>query len=149
MTEFDENEIHHELYLHILWSTIGQKSLIPHSAERFLYNYMCDLALTEKCHLIGGCIFGDHIQIVIKFSSQTILSDLVKNFKVGSLLWLRTNFHELKEFDWQRSDFSFTVGIEEVGAVLEKIKNSKRFVQEVYSLLDQNKIEYNPLEVLK
>ncbi len=148
MKEFDENEIHHELYLHLLWSTIDQKPLISHAVERFLYDYLCDMALTQKCHLIGGCIFDDHIQIVLKFSPDTVLSDLIKNLKVASMLWLRTNFRELREFEWQKSEFAFTVDIDEVGELLGKIKNSKTFEQEVYSLLAQNKMEYDRLEVL-
>jgi len=149
MQWFDEDEIQHELYVHLLWSTAGQKSLIPQSVEQGLCDYLRDLALTAKCHLIGGCVSADHIQMVIKFSPETILSDLIQDFKLASTWWLRTHFHALRDFDWQKSDFSFTVDFEEVGELVENTKNSKSFEQEIYYLLDQNKIHYDPLEVLE
>src|SRR6478735_4614400 len=107
MKEFDENEIHHEMYAHLLWSTTSQKPLITPAIVSHLYDYLGDLTLDEGCHLIGGSIFCDHIQLVIKFSPDTIFSDLITNLKVASSLWVRTNFPEIEGFEWQKSDFGF------------------------------------------
>ena len=116
---------------------------------RHLYNYLCDLALNEGCHLIGGSVFCDHVQLVIKFSPTTILSNLITNLRVASLLWIRTNFPEIERFEWQKSDFGFTVGVDEVGALIERIKKAKLFKEEAFSLLDQNEMKYASIEVLE
>ena len=149
MKERDEDEIYHEMYVHLLWSTISQKPLITPSVVPHLYDYLCNLTLNEGCHLIGGSVFCDHIQLVIKFTPDTIFSDLVTNLKVASLLWIRTNFPEIERFEWQKSDFGFTVGVDEVGALIERIKKAKLFKEEVFSLLDQNEMKYDSVEVLE
>lgn len=149
MKEFDEDEIYSEMYVHLLWSTTSQKPLIIPSVIPRLYNYLYDLTLSEGCDLIGGSLFCDHIQLVIKFTPDTILSDLITNLKVGSSLWMRTNFPTVEGFKWQGSDFLFTVDIDEVGALIERIKNAKLFKEEVLSLLDQNEIKYDSIEVLE
>lgn len=149
MKEFDENEIHHELYIHLLWSTKCQQSSITPNVIPHLYQYLCNLTFNEGCHLIGGSVFPDHIQLVIRFSPDTILSDLITNLKVASSLWIRTNFSEMERFEWQGSDFGFTVGVDEVGALIERIKEAKLFKEEVFPLLDESEMEYDPVEVLE
>lgn len=149
MKEFDEDEIVHEMYVHLLWSTKGQKPLIKPSIVPHLYDYLSTLTLNEGCHLIGGGIFCDHIQLVIKFNPDTLVSDLIINLKVASSLWMRTHFPEIEEFEWQESDFGFTVGVDEVGDTIEQIKKAKLFKEVVFSLLDQNKMKYDFVEVLE
>ncbi len=149
MKDRDEDEIIHEMYVHLLWSTISQKPLITSSIVPHLYDYLCNSTLNEGCHLIGGSVLCDHIQLVIKFTPDTIFSDLITNLKVASFLWVRTNFLEIGSFEWQKSDFGFTVGMDEVGVLIERIKKAKLFKEEVFSLLDQNEMKYDPLEVLE
>jgi hypothetical protein len=113
---------------------VDNKSKTPNKASvvPYLYDYLCNLTLNEGCHLIGGSVFCDHIQLVIKFTPDTIFSDLITNLK-----------------EWQESDFGFTVGVDEVGALIERIKKAKLFKEEVFSLLDQNKMKYDSVEVLE
>lgn len=149
MKEDDEDEIVHEMYVHLLWSTIGQKPLITLHVVPHLYDYLCDVTLSEGCHLIGGNVFCDHVQLLIKFTPDTMLSDLITNLKVASLLWIRTNFPEIEGFEWQKSDFGFTVGVDEVGALIDSIKIAKLFKEEIFSLLDRNEMKYDPIEVIE
>lgn len=148
MKEFDENEIYHEMYIHLLWSTLDQKNILPSPFPQ-LYNYLSDLTLNEGCNLVGGSVHSDHIQLVIKFTPYTVVSNLITNLKVGSLLWMRTNFLRIKNFEWQKSDFGFTVGTAEVCDLIDKIKNAKSFKEEVIILLDQNEMEYDLIEVFE
>lgn len=149
MKEFDEDEIYHEMYVHLLWSTAKQQPSIPSSLFPSLYSYMCDSALTHECYVIAGQVFTDHIQLIVKFSPHTPLTDLIKTLKLSSLLWLRTNFPTMKNFEWQGSDFAFSVSSEEVGSLIEKIQNAKAFSEEVLLLLDQNEMQHDLLEVLE
>jgi putative transposase len=149
MKEFYEDEIHHELYLHVLWSTLRQKPIISSYIGQHLYAYICDLALTYECYVIGGRVCEDHLQLVLKFNPNLAIEILLTSLKVATSLWIRTNYPEMKDFEWQKSDFAFTVGFEEVGSVLEKIKNTKSFLKDVYLLLNQTHMEYDKLEVLE
>lgn len=145
----DENEIHHELYVHILCSTKNQQHLITSSLTHFLYRYMCEQALSLDCHVIGGQVFSDHFQLVVKFTSEVSVSDLMVTLKTATSLWLRTNFSELKQFEWQKSDFAFSVSYEEVSTVIDKITKAKSFIDEIYPLLESVHFTDDLQEVLE
>lgn len=147
--EIDEDEIYHELYARILWSVETQQSLIVPAMAQKIYNYLCDVALKHDSHVIGGKVFQDHVQLIIKFSPHYSFEDLLKNLKVASMLWIRTNFPSMKSFEWQKSDFAFSLGSQDVGSVIEKINNTKSFLDEVHSLLEEHEIQYDRQEILE
>ncbi|MGZ3732848.1 MAG: transposase [Parachlamydiaceae bacterium] len=75
-----------EMYYHLLWSTKDQRSPISCSCASQLYSLIYDLALSVKCHVIEGQVFSDHVQLVVKGSSDTSLENLMTNFKLGTVL---------------------------------------------------------------
>lgn len=137
------------MYIHLLWSTKDQKPLIGPSITQSLYPYLCQMALTHECHAIAGQVCQDHVQIIIKISPNTRLSDLITTLKVASSIWMRTNFPALRDFEWQKSDFSFSVSFEEVGSLIEKIKQAQTFLSEIPFVLEQNGMKYEPSEMLE
>ena len=146
--DFDEDVIYGGMYIHLAWSTKNQQRLLS-SIDQYLYEYMCDLVLPHQCDVIYGRVFSDHVQLVVNFSPDISLYNLLTNLKVATALLIRTNFPELKDFEWQKSDFGFTVSVDEVGALIERIKKAKLFKEEVFSLLDQNEMKYDSVEVLE
>lgn len=148
MDEYDEDLVYHEIYFHFIWSTDKQEQLMTPSIASALYAYIGDLALTQECHLIGGQVHTDHLQLIVKATPNNALGTLLATLKDFSSVWLRTNIPTMKDFKWQKSDFAFGVSFSEVGMMIEKIKNGKSFREEVYSILDENGMEYDRLEVL-
>lgn len=146
MKFFDEDEIH-ELYIHLIWSTCRQAAIISPDVAKSLYNYIGDLALQNDCNLIGGKIFADHLQLIIKFHPNIILQNLITDIKVGSALWVTTNFSEMQDFAWQQSDFCFSVSPEEVGALINRIENSSLFINEISEIVSQNGLVFEPSEM--
>lgn len=53
--------------------------------------------------------------------------------------------HNRKSF---KPFFGFTVGVDEVGALIKRIKKGKSFKEEVFSLLDQKEMKYDSVEIL-
>lgn len=149
MVTIDENEITSGMYLHLLWSTKSQQQIIPFNLTQYLYNYIYDLALSHECHLIGGQVFTDHVQLIVKFSPDLQLVDMVTNLKVGTALLIRTKFPDMRDFEWQKSDFLFTISSEELGLIIDRIKRAKLFHQEISSLLDESQLEYDPQKILE
>ncbi len=149
MEDYDENEIYHEMYIHFLWSTKNQRPVISSSIIKNLWLHIYEVALSYDCHLIGGQIFNDHIQLIIKITPDIAVADLITTLKTASALWIRTNCLDLKNFEWQKSDFAFTSGYEQLDALLKKIKNTQHFIDEVHALLNENEIQYELQEVLE
>jgi putative transposase len=149
MIYFDENKISHEMYLHLLWSTKEQQPIITSPISKSLYHYIADLMLACDATLIAGKIFTDHIQLIIKFNPDTVVQDLFINSKVATSLWVRSNYPELKDFEWQKSDFSFSVSYDEVINLIDRIERTKSFSEEVSSILCQCGIQFDPVDILE
>lgn len=143
---FDDNAIHSEMYIHLGWSTKNQQPVLS-SIAPYLYHYMCELASSHCCNVVNGQVYSDHVQLVVKFSPDTILSDLMTTLKVASSLLIRTNFPEMKEFEWQKSDFMFSLSAEDVFSIINN--NAKPFPEEVCIILNNNGLKFDLQEVLE
>lgn len=149
MNELGENEVRCEMYLHLLWSTKEQKSLILPSFSKQLCHYVSEFALENECSVIACNAPSDQIQLLIKITPAFNLSDFLVGVKAATTMWIRTNFPEVSDFKWQNSDCSFSVSFEEVGFMINKINQSKVFVEEVFHYLDASGIQYDTKEVLE
>lgn len=141
---YDEEEIQSELYIHIVWSVREQKAIIAPINAQQLYPFIRDLVLNSNCTLIAGRVFADHLQLLVKFNPDIALQDLITDIKVGSSLWMTTHCSEIKDFAWQKSDFSFSVACEEVGNLINKIENGSSFVHEIPAILALNGLAFEP-----
>lgn len=144
---FDDDEIISEMYYHILWSTKNQSPIISSTLASQLYSIFCDLALSIQSHVIKAEIFQDHVQLVVKGSPNVSFMDLLTTLKSGSLLWIKTHFPEIPDFEWQQSDFGFTVSTEEVGFVIED--TSKSFSDIIPSILIRNGCPFDQKEIFE
>lgn len=143
---FDELQVA-EMYYHIMWSTKNQNPCIPEPCASQLLSWMGDLALSIECHVIDGKIASDHIQLVVKGCINVSLETLMITLKSGSLLLVKNYFPEIGSFDWQKSDFAFSVSSEDVEFVF--IKDTLSFSEMMLSFLDQNDISFDLKEILE
>lgn len=91
----------------------------------------------------------DHLHIFTDLHPTVCLSDLVKDIKIASNLWMKKSglFPEFEE--WQESYSAFTHSIREKDMIINYIINQKEhhktesFEEEIKRLLKENKIEYD------
>ena len=145
MSQFDE-EIVCGLYYHLLWSTKDQKACISSSCAQQLYTFICDLALSLECYIIEGQVFADHVELVVKASVDVSLVELITTLKSGSMLWLKNSSPCFVAFEWQRSEFVFTVSTEEVGFITN---TAKSFIDKIPQILNQNGCIFSEKEILE
>lgn len=137
------------LIQHIIWSTEGQRAIIDPTTAKRLYHYIGDLVLDNKCTCIAGRVFPDHLQLIIKYTPDTILLDLITDIKVGSALWVTTHCSGMNDFAWQKSDFAFSVSFDEIGNLINQIEQSKSFENETACILTLNGVICEPQEIFE
>lgn len=86
MFEFDEQKVYSEIYLHLIWSTKHQEPLFDLSGSQYVYEYIRELTLECDSEVVGGGVFQDHLELIIKFSPNTVLSDLLTTIKTATTL---------------------------------------------------------------
>ena len=77
-----------QLYIHFVFAVKGRQSLIPREHKDELQKYITGIVKNKKHKLLATENEPDHIHILVGLKSDQSISDLVKDIKTGSSLWL-------------------------------------------------------------
>ncbi|SEG55379.1 REP element-mobilizing transposase RayT [Halpernia humi] len=138
-----------QIYYHIIFSTKYRKSVINIEHEEELYKYIWGIIKNKKCTLYRINGMPDHLHIFTSLHPTIRLSDLVKDIKVASNLWMKQSGLFPLFDEWQQGYGAFTYSINDKDVVINYIKNQKKhhlnedFEKEYRRLLKENEIEFD------
>ncbi len=138
-----------QIYYQIVFSTKYRKPALDIEHEEELYKYIWGILKNNNCKLYRINGMPDHIHIFTDLHPSIALSDLIRDVKVASNLWMKQSglFPEFEE--WQSGYGAFTYSEKEKDAVINYIKNQKthhqkeNFETEYKNLLKDNGIEFD------
>ena len=90
-----------------------------------------------------------HIHLLISQSKNIALSDLLRELKKASSLWIKTKNKDFKSFQWQAGFGAFSIGqsqIETVKSYIEKQKDHHKtelFEDEYRKFLQRYEIDFD------
>jgi putative transposase len=139
-----------KLYVHCVFAPKGRESVLTDSINEKLHKYIYGVIMGKKCFpvIINGT--DDHIHILMGFKPELSISDLVRDIKRSSSLYVNEQLHPGFKFAWQEGYGAFTVGYRELDKVLHYIADqrehhkSQRFRDEYIEILVNEGIEYDP-----
>lgn len=114
-----------------------------------LYSYLggCVKEQGAKAIAVGG--MPDHVHMLVSIPATTNISDFVKNIKVWSSKWLKTQGSLYRCFAWQDGYGAFSVSHSVIPKTVEYIANQaehhkkESFREEYIRFLRANEIEYD------
>lgn len=138
-----------QIYYHLVFSTKYRKPTINEENEKDLYRYIWGILKNKKCKLFRINGMPNHIHILFELHPTIALSNLVKDIKIASNLWMKQSglFPEFEQ--WQEGYGAFTYSVKEKDKVIDYIKNQKKhhkkenFEKEFRRLLEENEIEFD------
>lgn len=138
-----------QIYYHIIFSTKYRKSVISIEHEEDLYKYIWGIIKNKKCTLYRINGMPDHLHIFTNLHPTIRLSDLVKDIKIASNLWMKQSglFPNFEE--WQEGYGAFTYSNKDKEMIINYIKNQKKhhlgedFETEYRKILKENEIEFD------
>jgi REP element-mobilizing transposase RayT len=138
-----------QVLLHIVFSTKRREPWITEDIRTRLYKYMGGTIRGEKGVLyeIGGV--EDHVHVYLRWRPDATISDLMRDVKAHSSLWVHQTFPKLKEFAWQEGYSVFTVSKSQEEAVKQYIRNQAEhhkkedFKSELLRMLRLHEIEFD------
>lgn len=115
-----------------------------------LHNYIGGILNQLDCQpvIIGGGV-EDHVHLLCALSRTRQASDMIKEVKRGSTLWLKTKSADLHAFSWQSGYGIFSVGFSQIGTVRNYIARQEEhhrkisFQDEFRELLRRYEIEFD------
>ncbi|MET3731038.1 IS200/IS605 family transposase [Moheibacter stercoris] len=138
----------HQIYVQLVFAVKGRQSLIKDSWEIELYSYIGGI-LKEKGNkplAING--MPDHIHIFYSHNPNLGISELVREIKKSSNIFINSKGFVLGKFEWQQGYGAFSYNKSAVSNVINYIDNQKihhqktSFQSEYKSLLEKFEIEY-------
>ena len=138
-----------QLYVHLVFSPKNRETLLIKELREKLYPYIGKTIsnLENKPIIING--MPDHIHLLIGLNPKTAISDLVRDIKRSSSLWINQQNWFKGTFMWQDGYGAFTYSRSQLNNVYSYIQNQEEhhkkvsFKSEYTSLLKLFEVEYN------
>ncbi len=138
------------VYIHLVFSTKDRHPFLRDLALRSeMHAYLGGVSKKLKCPpvIIGGT--EDHVHLLVHLGRETPQSELVKEVKRVSSLWVKQRDPALNGFSWQGGYGIFSVSSSNLDSVRDYIANQEEhhrkmpFVDEFRALLQKHGIAWD------
>jgi putative transposase len=119
------SHVYHEIYLHLNWHTKLSRPLLDETLEPAVHNYLRDRCRQMKgvyFHGVGGT--ETHIHLAVNIEPFVCISDMVRELKGACSHDINERLRR-KALEWQRGFGVVSFGTNNLGWVLDYIKNQK------------------------
>jgi REP element-mobilizing transposase RayT len=136
------------LYAHLVFAPKGRTSLLTDSFRKNVHKYIYGIIVEKKCYPVAINGTKDHIHILIGFPPTITISDLVRDIKRSSSLFINEKRKSYIKFSWQEGFGAFTVGYKELDRVYKYVLNQEEhhlkfsFKDEYKLILKEEGIEF-------
>lgn len=87
-----------KIYVHLIFSTKNRERLLPDDLRPVLHAYLGGILRDLGCTAVEINSEPDHVHLLFLASRTEALSDVVRQLKTGSNLWLQEQRPELRHF---------------------------------------------------
>lgn len=115
-----------QILYHVVFATKNREPVLSRERRDDLYKYLWGIIQKRDAHLyrIGG--IEDHVHILCSLHPSVALADMVKEIKVASAGWIKTNKIFPEFSNWQGVYGAFTCSITSKERIIEYIKNQEQ-----------------------
>ena len=137
------------LLVHLVFSTKNREPLITPDVEPNLFAYIGGILRNNQSRLLDAGGDRDHVHLLISQSKNLALSNLLKEVKGDSSLWIKSQGREFRYFHWQDGYGAFSFGKSDLPALQKYVAAQKdhhkkqTFQEELIFMLEENGIEYD------
>jgi len=138
-----------QMYDQIVFAVQGRENIIPQKNKEELHKYITGIIKNRNQKLLAVNCMPNHTHIFIGFKPNICISDLVRDIKTATSLFIKEKRWVKGMFYWQEGFGSFTYSHSQLTDVINYIKNQeehhkkKSFKEEYLELLKKFDIEYN------
>ena len=144
-----------QIYLQIVFAVQGRQNLIRKENKEELHKYITGIIRNKKQKLIAINSMPDHAHLFIGMKPSIALSDLVRDIKNNSSVFINDKRWIRGRFNWQEGFGAFSYGHSQMDTVVKYIQNQekhhtrKTFEEEYLELLQKFNVEYDERYLFK
>lgn len=138
-----------QILYQIVFGTKNNEKTMIESSQEILYKYIWGILKNKKCHLYRINGMEDHIHIVTHLHPTVALAYLIKDIKIASSEYIKSENIFPNFNGWQDGYGAFTYSISAKNNLIEYVKNQKEhhrkvsFRDEYKELLREHQIEFD------
>jgi REP element-mobilizing transposase RayT len=138
-----------QILYQLVFATKSRERTLSENKRDDLYKYISGILKNKKCQLFRINGTEDHLHILTHLHPAVSLSNLIKDIKIASSLWIKENDVFSNFSGWQVGYGAFTYSIKEKDRLIEYIKDQqnhhkiKTFNEELIQLLNEHGVEYD------
>jgi len=135
--------------VHVIFSTKDRFPCLDPATRPHLHAYLASVARNAKCggYRVGGT--ADHVHLAVRLCRTIAIAALVEELKTSSSKWLKRQRPGLARFAWQRGYGAFSVGPDDLEALLSYIDDQEEhhrirtFQEEYLAFLKKYGVPYD------
>jgi len=138
-----------QILYQLVFSTYKREKTLAKDNWKELFRYIWGILNKHRCHLYRINGVEDHIHIVTHIHPQVALSNLIKDIKLASTSYIKSE-KLFKDFNgWQTGYGAFTYAISEKERLIKYVMNqeshhsNKTFVDEYKELLKEHNVDFD------
>lgn len=120
-----------KIIYHLVFSTKNRLPTLKHVPKPEFLKYTWGILKNKECHLYRINAVDDHVHLLFSLPPKIALADLVKDIKLATHKWLKTDA-AIAGFDgWQDGYGAFSVSFSELEIIREYIAGQEEHHREV------------------
>ena len=137
-----------QISIHVIFAVKGRENLLHDKFRNDVFKYISGILsnLHQKPLAVGG--MPDHVHVFFGMSTDSKLSDIVRDVKANSSRFINENKFVKTKFHWQEGYGAFSYSRSQRDSVIkyiinqEKHHSKKSFKEEYLELLTKFEVEY-------
>lgn len=114
-----------QIYIQIVFAVKRRDAMISQIWEEELYKYITGIVQNKNQKLLSINGVSNHIHLLIGMRPSCCLSDLVREIKKSSSVFIKEKKFAGNNFQWQEGFGAFSYGHSQLSAVIPYIENQK------------------------
>lgn len=137
-----------QLYVQLVFAVKGRQSLIKKQHRERIHKYITGIVQKRGQKMLAVFCMPDHVHIFVGFKPTVCLSDLVRDIKTNSTLFINENQFTPSKFAWQEGFGAFSYAHSQIDSVCKYILNqeehhsARNFEMEYLDFLQKFEVGY-------
>ena len=138
-----------QLYIQIVFAVKGRENLIAKKYKEELHKYITGIVQKRSNKLLAIHVMPDHAHILIGLHPTQSISDLARDIKSASSIFINEKRWVRGQFNWQVGFGAFSYSRSQIDSVVKYIDNQEEhhkrrtFKEEYIEFLKKFEIEYD------
>ena len=115
-----------QIYIHLVFAVKHRDRLLPATHKEEIHKYITGICKKNATKLIAINSVSNHIHILIGMNPVIALSDLVRDIKSSSTVFINEKGFVRGKFSWQEGYGAFSNGHSQLGGVVKYIENQEK-----------------------